>query len=178
MAGELDFEGALRERVAMLRGLPLTALEACYRDRVRLNPGAAVFVRTMAARGAVCALVSGGFTAFTGKVAAAAGFQLDRANRLLDDGALLTGEVAEPILGRAAKLAALRELAAQGGIGDDETLAIGDGANDLDMIEAASLGIAYRAKPVVAARAPARIEHGSLETALFFQGIGRKDFWR
>lgn len=178
MAGELDFEGALRERVAMLRGLPLTALEACYRDRVQLNPGAEVFVRTMAARGAVCALVSGGFTAFTGKVAAAAGFQLDRANRLLDDGALLTGDVAEPILGRAAKLAALRELAAQGGIGDDETLAIGDGANDLDMIEAASLGIAYRAKPVVAARAPARIEHGSLETALFFQGIGRKDFWR
>lgn len=178
MAGELDFEGALRERVAMLRGLPLAALDACYRDRVRLNPGAEAFVRTMAARGAVCALVSGGFTAFTGQVAAAAGFQLDRANCLLDDGAALTGEVAEPILGRAAKLAALQELAARGGIAADLTLAIGDGANDLDMIEAAGLGIAYRAKPVVAARASARIEHGTLETALFFQGISRADFWR
>ena len=178
MAGELDFEGALRERVAMLRGLPLAALEACYRDRVRLNPGAGTFVRTMAARGGLCALVSGGFTAFTGKVADAAGFQLDRANRLLDDGAVLTGAVAEPILGRAAKLAALQELAAQSGIAADRTLAIGDGANDLDMIEAAGLGIAYRAKPVVAARAAARIEHGTLETALFFQGISRADFWR
>lgn len=178
MAGELDFEGALRERVAMLRGLPLAALDDCYRDRVRLNAGAATFVRTMAARGAVCALVSGGFTAFTGKVADAAGFQLNRANRLLDDGTVLTGQVAEPILGRAAKLAALQELAAQGGIAADRTLAIGDGANDLDMIEAAGLGIAYRAKPVVAARAAARIEHGTLETALFFQGINRAEFWQ
>lgn len=178
MAGELDFEGALRARVAMLRGLPLSALSACYRERVRLNPGAETFVRTMAARGAICALVSGGFTAFTGKVADAAGFQLDRANRLLDDGTALTGQVAEPILGRAAKLAALRELAAAGSIAADRTLAIGDGANDLDMIEAAGLGIAYRAKPVVAARAAAQIEHGGLETALFFQGIGRASFWR
>lgn len=178
MAGELDFEGALRERVAMLRGLPLRALDDCYRERVRLNPGAETFVRTMAARGAVCALVSGGFTAFTGPVAAAAGFQLNRANRLLDDGTALTGSVGEPILGRAAKLAALQELAAQGAVPADRTLAIGDGANDLDMIEAAGLGIAYRAKPVVAARAAARIVHGTLETALFFQGISRAAFWR
>lgn len=176
MAGELDFEGALTARVAMLTGLPLAALQACYDERVELNQGAPTFVRTMAAMGAHCALVSGGFTFFTSRVAATAGFHTNRANTLDDDGALLTGRVGMPILGKEAKLAALQEDTARLGIGQSDTLAIGDGANDLMMIEAAGLGIAYYAKPVVAARASARIDHGTLESALFFQGIGRAEF--
>jgi phosphoserine phosphatase len=176
MAGELDFEGALTQRVAMLKGLPLGALQACYDDRVMLNDGAQTFVRTMAALGGHCALVSGGFTFFTSRVADAAGFHTNRANILIDDGAALTGAVALPILGKEAKLAALNEDAARLGIALCDTLAIGDGANDLMMLEAAGLGIAYYAKPIVAARAPARIDHGTLESALFFQGIGRGGF--
>lgn len=176
MAGELDFEGALTERVAMLTGLELTALKACYEARVELNPGAEVFVKTMAHLGAHCALVSGGFSFFTSRVAARAGFHTNRANQLLDDGACLTGKVGMPILGKEAKLAALKEDATRLNLNLSQTLAIGDGANDLMMIEAAGLGIAYRAKPIVAAQAPARIEHGSLESALFFQGIPRSAF--
>jgi phosphoserine phosphatase len=176
MAGELDFEGALTARVAMLAGLPLSALQACYDDRVALNEGAQTFVRTMAALGGHCALVSGGFTFFTARVAEAAGFHTNRANTLNDDGAALTGSVAMPILGKEAKLAALNQDATRLGLALSETLAIGDGANDLMMIEAAGLGIAYYAKPIVAARAAARIDHGTLESALFFQGIGRGAF--
>jgi phosphoserine phosphatase len=176
MAGELDFEGALTGRVAMLAGLPLSALQACYDERVRLNPGVATFVRTMAALGSECALVSGGFTFFTNKVAQAAGFHTNRANTLKDDGSALTGSVGLPILGKEAKLSALNEDALRLGLPLTDTLAIGDGANDLMMIEAAGLGIAYYAKPIVAARAPAKIEHGTLESALFFQGIGRAAF--
>ena len=176
MAGELDFEGALTERVAMLTGLELTALQACYDARVDLNPGAEVFVKTMAHLGAQCALVSGGFSFFTSRVAARAGFHSNRANQLLDDGTRLTGQVGLPILGKEAKLAALKEDAARFNLNLSQTLAIGDGANDLMMIEAAGLGIAYRAKPIVAAQASARIEHGSLESALFFQGIPRSAF--
>jgi phosphoserine phosphatase len=176
MAGELGFEGALTERVAMLKGLPLSALQACYEARVGLNDGAQTFVRTMASLGSHCALVSGGFTFFTSRVADAAGFHTNRANSLNDDGAALLGTVGLPILGKEAKLAALNEDAARLGIALFDTLAIGDGANDLMMIEAAGLGIAYYAKPVVAARAPARIDHGTLESALFFQGIGRSEF--
>jgi phosphoserine phosphatase len=176
MAGELDFEGALTARVAMLTGLPLSALQACYDERVTLNAGARTFVRTMASLGGHCALVSGGFTFFTSRVADAAGFHTNRANELIDDGTHLTGSVALPILGKEAKLAALEEDATRLGIALSETLAIGDGANDLMMIEAAGLGIAYYAKPVVAARAPAKVEHGTLESALFFQGIGRSEF--
>jgi phosphoserine phosphatase len=176
MAGELDFEGALTERVAMLTGLELTALQACYEARVDLNPGAEVFVKTMAHLGAHCALVSGGFSFFTSRVAARAGFHTNRANQLLDDGTCLTGKVGMPILGKEAKLAALKEDAARFNLNLSQTLAIGDGANDLMMIEAAGLGIAYRAKPIVAAQASARIEHGSLESALFFQGIPRSAF--
>lgn len=176
MAGELDFEQALVARVQMLKGLPLAALAQCHAERVRLNPGARTLTATMAANGALCALVSGGFTAFTGKVADEAGFHVNRANVLLDDGAALTGEVGRPILGREAKLVALGEYAMQRGLKTSQCAAIGDGANDLAMIEAAGLGIAYRAKPVVAARAAARIEHGTLETALFFQGYSRADF--
>jgi phosphoserine phosphatase len=176
MRGELEFEPALRERVAKLKGLAVEALQKTYDERVRLNPGARTLVRTMAANGARCVLVSGGFTFFTSRITEAAGFHTNRANLLLDDGAALTGQVQEPILGRAAKLSALREEAQALGIGAGETLAIGDGANDLDMIKAAGLGIAYHAKPLVAAEADARIDHTSLETALFFQGYARREF--
>jgi phosphoserine phosphatase len=176
MAGELDFEQALTARVAMLQGLPLETLARTYTERVALNPGAGTLVSTMAAHGARCVLVSGGFRYFTSRVAEVAGFHADRGNVLLDDGAALTGQVELPILGREAKLRALVEEAAALGIGPHETLALGDGANDLAMIEAAGLGIAYRAKPVVAARAHARINHTSLETALFYQGYARSEF--
>jgi phosphoserine phosphatase len=176
MRGELEFEPALTERVAKLKGLALGALQRTYDDRIRLNPGAETFVRTMAKHGARCVLVSGGFTFFTSRVAEAAGFHANRANVLLDDGATLTGEVQRPILGRAAKLQALEEEARTLGALASDALAIGDGANDLAMIKASGLGIAYRAKPVVAAEAHARIDYTSLETALFFQGYRREEF--
>jgi phosphoserine phosphatase len=176
MAGELDFEGALTERVAMLKGLPLGALQHCFDERIRLNPGARTLLATMRAKGAHAALVSGGFTFFTGRVAEAAGFDEHRANRLMDDGAALTGAVARPILGREAKARALMDLCAELGIGPGQALAIGDGANDLDMIRAAGLGIAFHAKPVVAAAATAAIRAGGLTSALFFQGYARRDF--
>lgn len=176
MRGELEFEPALRERVAKLKGLALEALQRTYDERVRLNPGAATLVKTMAAHGARCVLVSGGFTFFTSRVAEAAGFHANRANVLLDDGAMLTGRVQEPILGRTAKLEALMSEATALGIGASDALAMGDGANDLDMIKAAGLGVAYRAKPIVAAEAHAKIDHMSLEAALFFQGYRRAEF--
>lgn len=172
MRGELDFAGALTQRVAMLKGLNLSALAACHNERVRLNPGARELVATMKAHGARCVLVSGGFRYFTSRVAEMAGFDADRANTLIDDGVALTGAVGMPILGREAKLAALlEETAAFGGTADD-ALAMGDGANDLDMIRAAGLGVAYKAKPIVAAQTQARIEHTDLRAALFFQGYG------
>ncbi len=178
MAGEIPFEAALIERVGRLAGLPLDTLERTFRERVRLNPGAGALVRTMRAHGARCVLVSGGFDFFTDRVAALAGFDAHRANRLLDDGARLTGAVATPILGREAKLAALGEEAAALGLAASETVAIGDGANDLAMIEAAGLGVAYRAKPLVAARADARIDHADLTALLYFQGYGADAFCR
>jgi phosphoserine phosphatase len=170
MAGEIPFEAALIERVGRLAGLEVDVLERVYLERVRLEPGARVLARTMSAHGARCVLVSGGFDVFTAKVAQAAGFHAHRANRLLHDGVRLSGEVARPILGREAKLDALREEALALGVDLAQTAAIGDGANDLAMIEAAGLGVAYRAKPVVAARADARIEHTDLRALLFFQG--------
>ena len=176
MAGELPFEAALIERVGRLKGLGLDALRQTYEARVRLNPGAATLARTMAAHGARCVLVSGGFEFFTSRVAAAAGFDAHRANRLIDDGVRLTGEVGMPILGREAKLAALTAEAERLGAGLDETLAVGDGANDLAMIEAAGLGVAYRAKPIVAARADARVDHTDLTSLLYFQGYGADQF--
>ena len=178
MRGELEFEPALRERVSKLKGLALSALQRTYDERVRLNPGAAAMVRTMAKHGARCVLVSGGFTFFTDRVAGAAGFHANRANVLLDDGAALTGLVQEPILGRAAKLEALSTEAAALAATPQDALVIGDGANDLDMIRAAGLGVAYRAKPLVAAEADAKIDHVSLEAALFFQGYNRSEFAR
>jgi phosphoserine phosphatase len=177
MRGEIGFEGALRERVAMLKGLPLTALEQCYAQRVRLNPGARTLIATMTAHGARCVLVSGGFTFFTARVAQAAGFHDQRANSLIDDGAgALTGVVGEPILGREAKLSALNEEATALGVSVAEAIAIGDGANDLAMINAAGLGVAYRAKPLVAAEADARIDHADLTAPLYFQGYRAEQF--
>ncbi len=176
MRGELEFEPALRERVARLRGLSTDLLQRCYDERVRLTPGAAVMVRTMVAHGARAVLVSGGFEFFTGRVAAAAGFSDHRGNRLLEADGRLTGEVGDPILGRQAKLDALTREADQLGIDLSATLAIGDGANDLAMIEAAGLGVAYRAKPVVAERAAARIDHADLTALLYFQGYRHDQF--
>jgi len=176
MRGELDFEKALTARVAMLKGLSAEALSACFAERVRLNQGAQTLVATMRAHGARAVLVSGGFTYFTARVAALAGFDAHRANMLLIESGALVGEVAQPILGREAKLFALQQEADDLGIGLDQTLALGDGANDLAMIQAAGLGVAYRAKPIVAARAHARIDHTSLETLLFYQGFTRTDF--
>jgi phosphoserine phosphatase len=170
MRGELQFEAALRERVAMIAGLPLADLERCYQERVRLNPGARALVRTMAADGARCVLVSGGFTFFAAKVAEAAGFHQAQANWLEVEDGRLSGQVGEPILGREAKLRTLQEEAAALGLELSQTLAVGDGANDLAMIEAAGLGVAYRAKPVVAERAHARVDRCDLTALLYFQG--------
>ena len=175
MNGEIDFATALRERVAMLRGLPLAALEQTWTN-TRLMPGAAELVATMRANGAITALVSGGFTFFTARVAAAVGFDEHRANRLHDDGAVLLGTLGEPILDRAAKLATLRELAAAHGLNLSQALAVGDGANDLDMILAAGLGVAYHAKPIVAAAADAQIIHADLRALLFAQGYRAAEF--
>jgi phosphoserine phosphatase len=176
MRGELAFEGALRERVGMLKGLAASALQQAYDQRVRLNPGARTMVRTMAAHGARCALVSGGFTFFTSRVAAAAGFHLDRANTLIEADGALTGAVGEPILGKEAKLAALQQLAAEIDAPLSATLAVGDGANDLAMIQAAGLGVAYRAKPLVAAQAHAKVDHADLTALLYFQGYRADEF--
>jgi phosphoserine phosphatase len=176
MRGEIDFEASLVERVALLEGVSLGALERVWAERVRLNPGAATLVATMKARGARTVLVSGGFTFFTERVAALAGFEHHHANRLVIEGGRLTGAVAAPIQGRRAKLEALLRHARELGVGADEAVAIGDGANDLEMIAAAGLGIAYRAKPVLEDKASARIATGDLRSALAFQGIAEGEF--
>ena len=176
MRGELDFEAALRERVAMLKGLPLVDLQRAYDERVQLNPGARTLVRTMTVHGAKAFLVSGGFSFFTRRVAEAAGFDANRANTLIEAGDVLAGTVGEPILGREAKLAALQEEAANLGVPLSATLAVGDGANDLAMIEAAGLGVAYRAKPIVAAQAHAKVDHTDLTSLLYFQGYRASEF--
>jgi len=175
MNNELNFEEALRERVGMLKGLDIGALDKTW-ERVRLTEGARELVATMRAHNALTALVSGGFTFFTSRVAALVGFDIHRSNSLLDDGAALTGLVAEPILGRDAKLAALQEFAALRGLKQAATLAVGDGANDLAMLDAAGLGVAFRAKPVVAAAARARVDHADLRALLFAQGYRAADF--
>jgi phosphoserine phosphatase len=178
MRGEIDFEDALTERVAMLKGLPLNALQQCYDERVRLNPGARTLVQTLRAHGVHCVLVSGGFSFFTERVAAAAGFHHQRANRFVRRGAVLTGAVQKPVLGREAKLQTLREEAQGLEINLAAACAVGDGANDLAMIEAAGLGVAFRSKPVVAAQADARIDHADLTALLYFQGYGADAFVR
>jgi phosphoserine phosphatase len=171
MQGELDFDGALRERVGLLAGLSVDALARTYAERISLNPGATEMVYTMKRAGALTALVSGGFTYFTEKVAADAGFQRNQANTLLIADGKLTGAPGDPILGRAAKLAALNALTAEIGATAADAVAVGDGANDLDMIRAAGLGVAYRAKPAVAAEADARLDYSDLRAVLWLQGM-------
>ena len=175
MRGEIAFEPALRERVALMKGLPVAMLERVYAERVRLSPGANAVVATMRAHGAHCTLVSGGFTYFTRRVAMAAGFDAEFANTLLDDGATLTGLVAEPILGRDAKTRTLEEAVAKYAIDFSDSLAVGDGANDLGMIERAGLGVAYHAKPVVANAARATIAYGDLKGLLYLQGYSEEE---
>jgi phosphoserine phosphatase len=177
MRGELAFAPALRERVALLKGLPARVVDDVLAQRIVLTPGGRTLVATMRANGAYTCLVSGGFTAFADKIAQRIGFDETSANQLLIDAkGKLLGEVAEPILGREAKLATLLALRARLGLATEETLAIGDGANDLDMIRAAGLGIAFHAKPAVAAAAAARLDHCDLTAVLFVQGYRRDQF--
>ena len=177
MRGEIEFEPALRARVALLEGLPASVVDEIIAQRISLTPGARTLVATMRANGAYACLVTGGFTLFTKRVAAMIGFDEHRANTLLVDAeSRLTGEVAEPIFERDGKLAALRELQERLGLAAEETLAVGDGANDIDMIQAAGLGVAYHAKPKVAAAAGARIDHGDLTALLYVQGYRDEDF--
>jgi phosphoserine phosphatase len=176
MRGEVAFAPALRERVALLAGLPETVIQDVLDDRITLTPGALTLVKTMRANGGYVAIVSGGFRQFTGAIRERLGADEDRANVLTIEGGRLNGKVAEPILGQDAKLQALNEIATAMGLTLDNTLAVGDGANDLPMLQAAGLGIAYRAKPKVAAAADARIEHTDLTALLYAQGFARKDF--
>ena len=175
MNGELDFHQALTERVAMLQGLPVSALEGTW-AQTQMMPGAAELVATMNANGAVTCLASGGFTFFTGRVAEQLGFHEHVSNTLVVESGRLTGRVAEPIFDRNAKLETLKRLATEHGLPMSATLAVGDGANDLDMIRAAGLGVAFKAKPVVAAAAGARVDHGDLTALLFAQGYRRSEF--
>ena len=175
MNGELDFKDALRERVAMLKSLPIHALDRTWAG-IHLTGGAMELVATMKRYGAFTALVSGGFTFFTSRVAARVGFDLHRSNELLHDGGVLTGLVAEPILDRTAKLETLRALLAERGLDLDSAIAVGDGANDLDMLRAAGLGVAFHAKPIVAAAARAKVNHANLRALLFAQGYRASEF--
>jgi len=176
MRGEIVFEAALRERVALLKGLPETVVQRVLKERICVTPGARVLVRTMRGHGAYTALVSSGFVQFTRVVAREIGFDEDRANRLDMAEEKLAGTVAEPVLGREAKREALLELCARLGISPAEALAVGDGANDLAMIGEAGLGVAFRAKPAVAEAAQASIVHGDLTALLYLQGYAENDF--
>ncbi|MEN2785181.1 phosphoserine phosphatase SerB [Sphingomonas qilianensis] len=171
MRGELEFEAALDARVALLAGLDDAVIEQCLNERVTIMPGAVTLVRTMKARGALTVLVSGGFTRFADPVAAMIGFDRAIANRLLVERGVLTGRVAKPIVGSATKLETLLAASAERGLAASQTLAVGDGANDLAMIERAGLGVAYHAKPIVAQAAAARVDHGDLTALLYAQGI-------
>ena len=176
MQGELDFEAALRERVALLAGLEEDAIARCLAERVRPNPGAATLVRTMRARGASCLLVSGGFLSFAEPVASEVGFDRVHANRLGISDALLTGEVASPVVDAEGKRAALIEVRAELGLQPEDVLAVGDGANDRLMIQEAGLGVAYRAKPALAEVADACLDHHGLDALLWVQGIPRREW--
>jgi phosphoserine phosphatase len=176
MRGEIEFEPALRERVALLKGLPVSVVDDVLAKHITLTPGGPELVRTMRANGAYTCLVSGGFTLFTNRVAAMIGFQENRANTLVVDDGKLTGQVVEPILGREAKLSTLIDLVESFDLDDLDSIVVGDGANDLAMIEKAGLGVAYHAKPAVAAAAGARIDHGDLTALLYTQGYKRSEF--
>jgi phosphoserine phosphatase len=176
MRGEIEFEPALRERVALLKGLPVGVVDEVLKSRITLTPGGRELVATLRAHGAYTCLVSGGFTLFSARVAQMIGFHEDRANELLVEDGKLTGKVAEPILGRAAKLATLVDLRESFDVDTIDTLVVGDGANDLAMIGGAGLGVAYHAKPAVAAAAGARIDFGDLTALLYAQGYKREEF--
>jgi phosphoserine phosphatase len=176
MNGEIAFEPALRERVALLKGLPITVVDQVIEKRITLTPGGRELIATMKARGAYAALVSGGFTVFTAPIAAMLGFDENRANILIEKDGVLTGEVAEPILGKQAKVDSLLDIARKLGISPEDTIAVGDGANDLGMLGIAGSGVALHAKPAVAAEARIRIDHGDLTALLYLQGYRKTDF--
>ena len=176
MNGELDFDGALKERVGLMAGLDAAVIDKVLAERITLMPGGATLLSTMKAHGAYAALVSGGFTAFTAKVAGTLGFDENRANSLLTEDGKLTGEVGMPILGKQAKVDALEQITARLGLTDEDVLAVGDGANDLGMLTRAGLGVALHAKPTVAAQCDVRINHGDLTALLFVQGYNREEF--
>lgn len=176
MNGEIEFEPALRERVALLKGLPYSVIDKVIASRITLMPGGPELVRTMKKHGAYTALVSGGFTVFTQRIAEMIGFNENSANILINNGEALTGEVQEPILGRAAKVAALSRICERLGLAHEEAIAVGDGANDLDMLQLAGTGVALHAKPVVAEQAKVRIDHGDLTALLYIQGYRKSDF--
>jgi len=176
MNGEIAFEPALRERVALLKGLPVSVVDEVIAKRITLTPGGMELIVTMKAKGHYTALVSGGFTVFTSRIAATLGFDENRANILLDADGKLTGEVAEPILGKQAKVDALIEIAERLGISPDDAMAVGDGANDLGMLHVAGAGVALHAKPAVAAEAKIRIDHADLTALLYLQGYRKSDF--
>jgi phosphoserine phosphatase len=176
MNGEIAFEPALRERVTLLKGLPVSVIDEVIARRITLTSGGPQLIATMKARGHYTALVSGGFTSFTTRIAATLGFDENRANVLLEQDGKLTGFVAEPILGKQAKIDALTEIAATLGLSPDDALAVGDGANDLGMLHRAGSGVALHAKPAVAAQARMRIDHGDLTALLYLQGYRKTDF--
>ncbi len=176
MRGELDFEAALRERVALLRGMDARVLEEVYAERVRLTPGAETLIRTMNARGAATVLVSGGFTFFTGRVAERTGFQVNRANVLEIRDGRLTGDIVGPVVDSSTKLNSLIEFRDKAGLGPQQTLAIGDGANDIPMIREAGLGVAYHPHPAAADAADITLRHADLTALLYLQGYGDTDF--
>ena len=176
MRGEIAFEPALRERVALLKGLPVAVVDEVIEKRITLTPGGRALVATMRRNGGTTCLVSGGFTLFTGPVGAMIGFDENRGNTLIVEDGKLAGRVEEPVLGREAKLATLVELRERLNLAPSDTLAAGDGANDLAMIEAAGLGVAYHAKPKLADAADARVDHGDLTALLYLQGYARGDF--
>ncbi|MBB2674984.1 phosphoserine phosphatase SerB [Rhizobium sophoriradicis] len=176
MNGEIAFEPALRERVALLKGLPISVVDEVIARRITVTAGGPELIATMKSKGHYTALVSGGFTVFTGPIAATLGFDENRANTLLEDGGILSGFVAEPILGKQAKVDALNEISARLGISPKEAMAVGDGANDLGMLQLAGSGVALHAKPTVAAQAQMRINHADLTALLYIQGYRKTDF--
>jgi phosphoserine phosphatase len=178
MNGEIGFEGALRERVALLKGLPVEVIDRVIATRIQIMPGGPELVRTMRKNGAWCALVSGGFVDFTSRIAETIGFQENRANRLVSDGGVLTGKVMEPILGKQAKADALAEIADRLNLTPADAIAVGDGANDLTMLSMAGTGVALHAKPSVAEKASIRIDHGDLSALLYIQGYRDDEFVR